>query len=106
MESRRDFLGQRLIDAAALAAEMEGGRRVRIGVVGGGFGTQFYWHEHPNRTVAAVTDLRADRRERLRQTYRCDTPYASLVEMLRGPDNLDAVAVFSGARDHFAHVSQ
>ena len=115
MESRRKFLGQRLIDAAALAAaagvpaglaaNTEGGGQVRIGVVGGGFGTQFYWHEHPNCTVAAVTDLRADRRERLRRTYRCDTVYDSLEEMLRGPDELDAIAVFSGAPDHFAHVS-
>lgn len=52
-----------------------------------------------------MADLRADRRERLRQTYRCDTAYNSLDEMLRGPDNLDAVGVFSGAPDHFAHVS-
>ena len=115
MESRRDFLGHRLIDATALAAaasipaglaaQTDGGKQIRIGVVGGGFGTQFYWHEHPNCTVAAVTDLRADRSERLRQTYRCDAAYDSLEEMLRGRDNLDAVAVFSGAPDHFAHVS-
>ena len=104
--SRREFLRQRLIDSAALTAETEGGRQVRIGVVGGGFGTQFYWHEHPSCTVAAVTVLHADRRDRLRQTYRCDTAYASLEEILRGLDSLDSVAVFSGALDHFAHVSQ
>ncbi len=115
MESRRDFLGHRLLDAAALsaaaslpaglAAQAPGAGQIRIGVVGGGFGSQFYWHEHPNCTVAAVTDLRADRRDRLGTTYRCDTVYNSLEEMLRRPEDLDAVAVFSGAPDHFRHVS-
>ncbi len=104
-----------MLGAAALAAaastpvghpaEPEASGMVRIGVVGGGFGTQFYWHEHPNCTVAAVTDLRADRRDRLRDTYRCDTVHDSLEEMLRQPQDLDAVAVFSGAPDHFRHVS-
>ena len=115
MGSRREFLGQALIDAsvlavaatvpAGLALAPKGEAQIRIGVVGGGFGTQFYWHEHPNCTVAAVTELRADRRARLRETYRCDTVYDSLEEMLRRPQDLDAVAVFSGATEHFAHVS-
>ena len=115
MESRREFLGQRLIDAAALsaaacvpvgmAAATASDKQIRIGVVGGGFGTQFYWHEHPGCTVAAVTDLRTDRRDRLRETYRCDLAYESLEEMLRRPEDLDAVAVFSGAPDHLKHVS-
>ena len=115
MESRREFLGHRLLDTAALAAaasvpaglsaQAESSRQIRIGVVGGGFGTQFYWHEHPNCTVAAVTDLRADRRDRLQSTYRCDTVYDSLEEMLRQPDAVDAVAVFTGAPDHLRHVS-
>ena len=50
---------------AGLAAETEGGRQARIGVVGGGFGTQFYWHEHPNCTVAAVMTL--EQAQRLRE---------------------------------------
>ena len=51
MESRREFLGHRLLDGAALAAaaglpaglaaQTEPSRRIRIGVVGGGFGTWF-----------------------------------------------------------------
>ena len=112
MESRREFLGHRLLDGAALAAaaglpaaQTEPSRRIRIGVVGGGFGTHFSWYGHPNCTVAAVTDLRADRRDRLQTTYRCDTVYNSLEEMLQRPEALDAVAVFSGAPDHFRHVS-
>ena len=32
---------------------------MRIGVVGGGFRTQFYWHVHPHCTVAAVSDDQA-----------------------------------------------
>ena len=115
MESRREFLGHRLFDATALAAaaalpaglpaQTESSRQIRMGVVGGGFGTHFDWHEHPNSTVAAVTDLRADRRDALQTKYRCDTVYNSLEEMLRRPEDLDAVAIFSGAPDHFKHVS-
>ncbi|MCY4597981.1 MAG: Gfo/Idh/MocA family oxidoreductase, partial [Bryobacterales bacterium] len=115
MESRREFLGHRLLDSAALAAaaalpaglaaQTEPSRQIRVGVVGGGFGTYFSWHEHPNCTVAAVTDLRADRRDKLQTTDRCDPVYNSLEEMLQRPEALDAVAVFSGAPDHFRHVS-
>ena len=115
MESRREFLGHRLFDATALAAaaalpaglpaQTESSRQIRMGVVGGGFGTHFDWHEHPNSTVAAVTDLRAGRRDALQTKYRCDTVYNSLEEMLRRPEDLDAVAIFSGAPDHFKHVS-
>ena len=64
LESRREFLGHRLLDAAAIAAaaglpvglpaQTESSQAIRIGVVGGGFGSQFYWHEHPNCTVAGV----------------------------------------------------
>ena len=41
-------------------------RKIRMGVVGGNFGATFWWHEHPNAVVTAVTDLREDRRKRLR----------------------------------------
>ena len=114
MVTRRDFLGQTGLSAATLAsaisvsagraAPTDSTKKIRIGVVGGGFGTSFYWHEHPNCIVAAVTDLREDRRRRLRDTYRCDTFYPSLEEMLRKQRDLDAVAVFSGAPDHYRHV--
>ena len=114
MTTRRSFLGQTGLSAAALASAVSANaglpaptgstKKIRIGVVGGGFGTSFYWHEHPNCIVAAVTDLREDRRRRLRDTYRCDTFYPSLEEMLDKQRNLDAVAVFSGAPDHYRHV--
>lgn len=111
MQTRRHFLAGTGIGGAALAgaarpvaaATVREGM-VRLGVVGGGFGRQFYWHEHPNCSVQAVTDLRPDRRQALQETYRCDTAYPSLEAMLREHQELDAVAVFSGAPSHFEHA--
>lgn len=80
-----------------------GRNKVRIGVVGGGFGTSFYWHEHPDCVVQAVADLRPDRRKRLMDTYRCGRAYPSLEALLADPD-VDAVALFSGAPDHARHT--
>src|SRR4051812_31329197 len=76
---------------------------IRIGVVGGGFGTSFYWHEHPDGIVEAVSDLLPERRARLMEVYRCGKAYPSLEELIRDPD-VDAVAVFSGAPDHVRHA--
>lgn len=114
MKTRREFLGHSALSAAALAmaaaappgaaAPPADGRKIRLGVVGGGFGARFYWHQHPSCTVAAVTDLRPGRRRTLQEVYRCDAAYDSLEQMLRRPRDLDAVAVFSGAPDHFRHV--
>ncbi|HYZ83358.1 MAG TPA: Gfo/Idh/MocA family oxidoreductase, partial [Bryobacteraceae bacterium] len=81
-------------------------RKIRIGVVGGGFGATFHWHEHPNCVVTAATDLHAARRDRLRQVYKCDNVYPSLDAMLAARKDLDAVAVFSGALDHVKHAVQ
>jgi predicted dehydrogenase len=76
--------------------------KIRIGVVGGGFGTSFYWHEHPDCTVEAVSDLIPERRDRLMQVYKCGKSYNSLEELLLDRE-VDAVAVFSGAPDHVRH---
>ena len=114
MSTRREFLAASALSAAALhaaagvrpgaAAPAASLKKIRIAVVGGGFGASFFWHKHPNCEVAAVTDLRSDRRKRLRDTYHCDNFYDSLEEMLPRAKNLDAVAVFSGATDHYRHV--
>ena len=80
----------------------ESGGKVRIGVVGGGFGASFYWHEHPDCIVEAVSDLRPDRRQHLVNTYRCDKAYESLEVLIQDP-KVDAVAVFTGAPDHVRH---
>lgn len=78
-------------------------KTVRIGVVGGGFGAQFPWHEHPNCEVTAVSDLREDRRAILRDRYQCDNVYNSLAELVKDPD-VDAVAVFTDAPLHVPHA--
>lgn len=72
---------------------------VSIGVVGGGFGSAFQWHLHPHCRVAAVCDTEESGRQRLRETYRCDTVYSDYLELLRHP-GLDAVAVFTPAPLH------
>ncbi len=75
--------------------------RIRIAVVGGNFGASFWWHEHPNCVVTAVTDLIPERRERLVKRYGCKNAFESLEVMLRkAADTFDAVAVFSGAPEH------
>ncbi len=112
--SRRSFLtissSAALLGAGSLLARAgraypSGARKtVRMGVVGGGFGASFPWHEHPNCRVTAVTDLRPDRRERLRNRYGCDAVYDSLETMVREANDVDAVAVFSGAPDHARHA--
>jgi hypothetical protein len=83
--SRRDFIkrggyavaGATLVSQAALAVN-PAPKKVRIGVVGGGFGCSFQWHEHPGCVVQAVSDLREDRRKRLMQVYNCPRAYNSL----------------------------
>ncbi len=79
------------------------GKKVRIGIVGGGFGANFYWHEHPDCIVAAVTDLEPKRRKKLQQVYKCDNVYNSMEEMLRKAKDLDAVGIFTEAPNHFRH---
>ena len=82
----------------AAAAQIPGARAasstVRIGVVGGGFGTQFQWHLHPQCKVTAVCDIRPDRLRTLAEVYRCGSTYKTFREMLKHPE-LDAVAVFT-----------
>jgi predicted dehydrogenase len=78
-------------------------RKIRIGVVGGNFGRSFYWHEHPNGTVEAVSDLRPERRAALQQTYHCAKAYESLEKLILDPA-IEAVAVFTPAPDHVRHV--
>ncbi|MFC4871038.1 Gfo/Idh/MocA family protein [Negadavirga shengliensis] len=87
----------------AFAGEPTTERKVRIGVVGGRFGTSFYFHEHPNCTVEAVSDLRLDRRERLQKVYQCEKAYESLTKLLKDP-KVEAVFIATPAPDHAAHV--
>jgi predicted dehydrogenase len=91
---------RRTFTAAGAASLFAAETKIRLAVVGGGFGTQFYWHEHPQCTVAAVTDLYSERRTALRNTYQCDNVYESMEDMLAKRRDIDAVAIFSGAPDH------
>jgi predicted dehydrogenase len=87
---------------ASAASDAGAGRKIRMGVVGGGFGSCFFWHEHPDSMVQAVSDLRPERRELLMKTYKCDKSYDSLEKLILDKD-IDAVAVFTGAPDHARH---
>ena len=106
MISRRDFLKTTGLAAAgmALSPHVFGAseKKVRIGVVGGNFGCAFYWHEHPNCIVEAVSDLIPARRERLMKVYKCSKSYESLEKLILDK-NIDAVAIFTGAPDHVRH---
>lgn len=78
-------------------------RKIRIGIIGGGFGTSFYFHEHPNCIVEAVSDLRRDRREKLMQVYHCRKAYESLDILLKDP-KIEAVFIATPVPDHAKHV--
>ncbi len=115
MKRRRDLLfgagGVALLGQSGISTNGVGrpaptgsSRKIRLAVIGGGFGADFSFHEHPNCTVAAVSDLRADRRKRLMEHYRCDNMYDSLEELLRTERRLDAVALFTPAPEHYRHV--
>ena len=83
--NRRKFVQVAGIGAAALtmasrfafAGEQTSTRKIRIGIIGGNFGLGFYFHEHPNCTVEAVSDLLPDRREKLMKVYKCSKSYES-----------------------------
>ncbi len=108
--SRRSFLersgaavaGATLASNAAIG-QQSSGKKIRIGVVGGGFGCSFQWHEHPDCVVEAVSDLRPERRERLKKTYSCSKAYDSLEELVLDKD-IDAVAVFTDGPLHVQHT--
>ncbi|MFN0170018.1 MAG: Gfo/Idh/MocA family protein [Bryobacteraceae bacterium] len=95
--TRRGFLA-----GAATAAAAGADRKLRIGVVGGGFGSSFSWHMHPNCKVTAVADLRDDRRKRMTERFDCPNGIADFRPMLKDK-NVDAVAIFTGAPDHARH---
>jgi predicted dehydrogenase len=106
--TRRGLMGAAAL-AAAPAITRGGGlmgpraaKKLRIGVVGGGFGSAFFWHEHPDCVVTAVADLRADRRHKLQEWYRTNNVYQEFHPMLKDPA-VDAVAIWTGAPDHAQH---
>jgi predicted dehydrogenase len=78
---------------------------VRLAVVGGNFGAQFYWHEHPQCKVVAVSDLLPDRLAYMQETYACSRGYPSLQALLDDESlECDAVAVFTDATASVDHI--
>jgi len=110
--TRRDFISTATAGAAALGLagavpaqnEPIAERKVRMGIVGGGFGAGFHWHEDPDCEVAAVSDLIPGRLQNLVNRYGCETTYPSLEEML-SDDSIDGIAIFTGAPDHVRHCT-
>jgi predicted dehydrogenase len=108
--SRRNFVKQGSIAALGLSLSANNVfgfsssvRKLRIGIVGGRFGTQFQFHEHPDCIVEAVSDLRPERRKKLMEVYHCTKSYESL-ELLVKDKNIDAVGVFTEGPNHVKHV--
>jgi predicted dehydrogenase len=121
--SRRLFLGQSsalmagamspaILSAQQLESILQPGpayqppasaKKIRLGVVGGGFGAAFFWHLVPNCVVQAVSDHRPERRQKLMEVYRCKTSYPSLEELVKDK-SVDAVAIFTGAPMHVPHT--
>lgn len=98
--TRRGFVQG--VTAASIAASQNASgqaRPVRVGVVGGGFGSSFQWHLHPNAKVTAVCDIRPDRLRTLAEVYRCGNTFKDFHDFLKHPE-LDAVAVFTPAPMH------
>lgn len=78
-------------------------RKIRMAIVGGRFGASFFFHEHPNCIVEAVSDLRSDRRDHLMKVYQCEKSYESLEKLILDP-KVEAVFIATPAPDHARHV--
>jgi predicted dehydrogenase len=80
-------------------------RKIRVGIAGYGvcqFGAAFGFQDHPNVSVAAVTDLIPARCAELAKVCRCDKTYPSLEKMVED-DRLEAVFVATDAPNHARH---
>jgi hypothetical protein len=80
-------------------------RKIRVGIVGNGackFGSAFGFQDHPNVTVAAVSDLFPDRCSELARDCRCEKTHPSLEELVKD-DTIEAVFVATDAPSHARH---
>lgn len=110
VSNRRQFLKQGVATLAGIPiasrfayAANSAPKKMRIGIVGGGFGSSYFFHQHPDCIVEAVSDLRPERRDHLMRIYRCQKAYDSLEELVRDP-KIDAVGVFTDATLHVEHT--
>jgi len=77
-------------------------RKIRVGIAGHGlcsFGAQFFFQDHPNVEVVAVTDLIPHRCSALAKACRCEKTYPSCEEMIKD-DNIEAVFIATDAPSH------
>jgi predicted dehydrogenase len=80
-------------------------RKIRVGIVGYGvckFGAAFGFQDHPNVTVAAVSDLFPERCAELAKVCRCEKTYPSFEELVKD-DSLEAVFIATDAPSHAKH---
>jgi predicted dehydrogenase len=81
-------------------------RKIRVGIIGYGvckFGAAFGFQDHPNVTVAAVSDLFPDRCAELAKVCRCEKTYPSLEELVKD-DSIEAVFIATDAPSHAKHA--
>jgi predicted dehydrogenase len=77
-------------------------RKVRVGIAGYGFckfGAQFFFQNHPNVEVAAVSDLDEDRCAGLAKAVGCNKTYKSCEEMIKDK-NIEAIFIATDAPSH------
>jgi len=83
-------------------------RKIRVGIVGFGrcqFGARLGFQNHPNVTVAAVSDLIPERCAGLAKACRCEKTYPSLEELVKD-DSIEAVYVATDAPSHTQHCME
>ena len=80
-------------------------RKLRVGLVGYGvcqFSAEFYFQNHPNVEVVAVSDLFPDRCAALAKRVQCEKTYPSLEEMVKD-DSIEAIFLATDAPSHPRH---
>ncbi len=80
-------------------------RKLRVGLVGYGvckFAADFFFQNHPNVEVVAVSDLFPDRCAELAQRAKCEKTYESLEKMVED-DSIEAIFVATDAPSHPRH---
>jgi len=80
-------------------------RKIRVGLVGYGvckFSAQFFFQNHPNVEVVAVSDLIPERCAELAKVTGCAKTYPSLEELVND-DKIEAVFVATDAPHHAEH---
>ena len=83
-------------------------RKVRVGIVGYGhckFGALFYFQQHPNVEIVAVSDLIPERCAGLAKACNCSKTYPSLEELVKD-DRIEAVFVATDAPSHARHCME